>query len=70
MAIIKGVVRKEKGERLFVKSLDKEIIYEVLKSNLLSRDGDTVEFDKDKAEESKFRFPECYKENPDDKKTE
>lgn len=67
--IIKGVVRKEQGERLFVKSLDKEIIYEVLKSNLLSRDGVTVEFYKDKAEKSGFRFPEEYKRHPDDKKT-
>jgi hypothetical protein len=69
VVIIKGVVRKEKGERLFVKSLDKEIIYKVLKSNLSSRDGVTVEFDKDKAEESEFRFPDNYKHNPDDKKT-
>ena len=61
--VIKGVVRgyTEDGENLFVKSHDEGIIYKIRKSNILSRKGDIVEFDKDKAEESEFRFPEKYK---------
>ena len=68
MVVTKGVVRKEQEDILFVKSLDKEIIYKLKKSNVLSRDDDIVEFDEANVEEGKYRFPEDYKHYPTDDK--